>query len=172
MSEEEEFELIPVSPLRRLEKRLEKMEKGDGSSVGNPSKFFSELVEIVRMNQEIVDEMAKANDALRIEVSKLPPKLEEVVSNLNELISYIKAAGVAGGPDMSGATGGAAPAADLSPLLKKMDELIEGNKKIVETNDMMINNLEQVSNRMKRPPGPMMMPGGQRLPMMRKPPQF
>lgn len=161
MPEEEEFELVPLSPLRRLEKRLEKVEEGKG---GDTHKFFSELVEIVRMNQEIVDEMAKANDALRIEVGKLPGKLEELISNMNELVSYIKAAGAAGGE----ADAGRPAAMDFEPLLKKMDMLIEGNKKIVETNDTMISNLENLSSRLKRP-GPVMMPGMQRLPPLKKP---
>jgi hypothetical protein len=166
-SEEEEFELIPVSPLRRLEKRLERMEKGDaGGNNVNMQKFFSELVEIVRMNQELVDELAKANDSLRIEISKLPGRMDELIGNLNELLSFIKAAGVAG-PGMEADTS-SKPGMDLEPLLKKMDQLIEGNKKIVETNDSMMSNIEMLSNRMKRP-GMAPMPGGQRLPPLRKP---
>jgi hypothetical protein len=168
-SEEEEFELIPVSPLRRLEKRLERMEKGDGAGGNNVNmqKFFSELVEIVRMNQELVDELAKANDSLRIEISKLPGRMDELISNLNELLSYIKAAGVSGGSGFE-SDNSSKPGMDLDPLLKKMDQLIEGNKKIVETNDSMMTNIEMLSSRMKRP-GIAPMPGGQRLPPLRKP---
>lgn len=138
---EEEFELIPVSPLRRLEKRLEKIESTKGVDV---KEFFSQLVEIVRMNQQLVDELAKANDALRIEIARLPAKLDELIGNLNELISFIKAAG---GTEAAEA---AAAGADLKPLLKKMDSLIDLNKKIVESNEMMMSAMDQLAMRMRR----------------------
>ncbi len=161
--EEEEFELVPISPIRRLEKRLEKMERGKGNF--DSTKFFSEVVEIIRMNQQIVDELAKANDALRIEISKLPGKMDELIGNLNELISYIKAAaGTTEGESTVGA------GANMGPLLKKMDQLIEGNKKIVESNESVMATIDQLSTKLKRPQ-PLIRPGMRRLPSLRKNPK-
>jgi predicted nuclease with TOPRIM domain len=161
MPEEEEFELIPMSPLRRLEKRLEKIE---GTKDFDAPKFFSELVEIVRMNQELVDELAKANDALRIELSRLPGKIEELVNSVNELVSFVKAAGT-GGDAVS--TVVAEPV--LEPLLKKMDELVEGNKKIVESNESMMSTMEQFSTKLRRP-APILSSGIRRFPFKRSMP--
>jgi hypothetical protein len=141
MPEDDEFELIPMSPLRRLERRLEKMEGTKGVDV---KEFFNQLVEIVRMNQQLVDELAKANDALRIELSKLPGRLDELIGNLNELIAFIKAAG-AESPGSAGVGG------NLEPLLGKMDALIDGNKKIVESNEAMMSSLDQLSMKLKKP---------------------
>ncbi len=143
MPEEEEFELIPISPIRRLERRLELLEGGKENF--DSSKFFSELVEIIRMNQQIVDELARANDALRIEISKLPGKLDEMICNLDELISYIKAAAGPAGNDSSTSSG-----SNLDPLLNKMDQLIEGNKKIVESNETMMSTMDQLTTKLKR----------------------
>ena len=143
MPEEEEFELIPISPIRRLERRLELLEGGKENF--DSSKFFSELVEIIRMNQQIVDELARANDALRIEISKLPGKLDEMICNLDELISYIKAAAGPAGNDSSAGSG-----SNLDPLLNKMDQLIEGNKKIVESNETMMSTMDQLTTKLKR----------------------
>jgi hypothetical protein len=112
--EDEEYELIPMSPIRRLERRMRKIEESPGMDTRD---FFKEIVEMVRMNQQIVDEIAKADDALRIEISKLPAKLDELISQLNELLSFIKASAV----EESG------PAESLKPMLEKMDALIEGN---------------------------------------------
>ena len=144
--EEDEFELIPVSPLRRLEKRLERMESTGKSNV-DTGKFFSELVEIVRMNQELVDELAKANDALRIEISKLPGRLDDLITTLNELVAFIKASATAEG--ISGATGMAG--AGMEPMLKKMDELIDANKKIVDSNEAVMGAVDQLNAKLKRP---------------------
>lgn len=140
MPEDEEFELIPISPLRRLEKRLEKIESTKGVDV---KEFFSQLVEIVRMNQQLVDELAKANDALRIEIARLPAKLEELIGNMNELISFIKAS--AGSEAAEAAIG-----ADLRPMLKKMDSLIELNKKIVDSNQTMMASMDQMTMKMRK----------------------
>ena len=143
MSEEEEFELIPMSPLRRLEKRLEKIESNKGVDVKD---FLSQFMEIVRMNQQLVDELAKANDALRIEIARLPAKLDELIENTNELISFIKAVGSSEAPGAAASSIGE----DLNPLLKKMDSLIEINKKIVESNEAMMSTMDQMTMNMRK----------------------
>ncbi len=154
MPSEEEFELIPISPMRRLERRLEKMESTKGVDV---KEFFGQLVDIVRMNQQLVDELAKANDSLRIEISKLPGKLDELINDLNELLAFIKAS--------AGAEAGEASSNNLDPLLKKMDALIEGNKKIVESNELVMETIDSMSKVRKPPVKPYM---ASRLPPMRR----
>jgi uncharacterized coiled-coil protein SlyX len=150
MPEEEEFELIPMSPMRRLERRLDRIESTKGIDVKS---FFSQLVEIVKMNQQLVDELAKSSDALRIEIARLPAKLDELIGNMNELVSFIKAS--AGGEAAE-----AAMATDLQPLLGKMDSLIELNKKIVESNETMMATMDKLTKVSKRVMGP---------PMVRRP---
>lgn len=143
---EEEYELIPMSPIRRLEKRVDQIES---TAPGFDAKdFLREFVSIMRMNQQLVDELAKANDAMRIEISKLPAKLEALVANMTELISYIKASAI---EETSGGT-------NLKPLLEKMDALVEGNKKVVETNQSMLAAIEQMDRRMRRPVQPLTKP--------------
>lgn len=143
--EDDEYELIPLSPIRRLERRMEKLESSSsGLDVGS---FFKELVAIIRMNQEIVDELAKSSDSLRIELSKLPGKLDQVTSNLNELLSYIKAAAVE-------ETVKSAPE-EVKMLSEKMDQLVEINKKLAEGNDNIAALLESMERKMKPlPPRP------------------
>jgi len=135
---EEEFELIPVSPLRKLEKRIERLE---AKTEFTGKELYKEMIEIIRMNQQIVDELVKANDALRIELSKLPLKLDELIKNLNELISFIKAS----------AEEEAKPTTDLKPLTDKLDKLIKINTKLVEDNENLIATLEDLSKKLKRP---------------------
>jgi methyl-accepting chemotaxis protein len=134
--EDEEYELIPMSPIRRLEKRMSKIEESPGVDTKD---FFKEIVEIIRMNQQIVDEMARANDALRIELSKLPAKLDEMISNLNELVSFIKASAIEE----------AGPGESLKPLLEKMDALIEGNKKMAEGMQATVESIEEMGEKMR-----------------------
>ncbi|MFH0711083.1 MAG: hypothetical protein V1944_00740 [Candidatus Aenigmatarchaeota archaeon] len=141
----EEFELIPMSPLRRLEKRIEQVESNSGSSNKD---FMKDLVDIVRMNQQIVDELAKSNDALRIELSKIPVRLEELIDGLHELLSYIKATAT---EEMINS-----PGVDTKPLAEKLDRLIEGNKKIVETNESLMGSLDNLERKLRPPMPPQM----------------
>lgn len=150
-AEDQEFELIPMSPIRKLEKRLDQLEN-TGARGGSPE-FYKELVEIIRMNQVIVDEMAKANDALRIEISRLPSKLDSLISKMDEMLDMIKSsAGDEMGGDMS-----------LGPVVQKLDELIETNKKASEAMQSAIEDMQKSMKRPSLPPPP---------PMFRKPPLF
>ncbi|MBI2543056.1 MAG: hypothetical protein HYW24_02640 [Candidatus Aenigmarchaeota archaeon] len=143
-ADKDEYELIPLTPLRRLEKRMEKVEStAPGIDV---SEFFRELISIIKMNQEIVDQLAKSSDALRIELAKLPAKLDSVIMNLNELIDYIKE-GSEEGPR--------AVAVDSKPMSDKIEQLIETNKKIIETNENVLTLMESLEKRYKPlPPRP------------------
>ena len=156
--EEHEYELMPVSPLRKLEKRMERIESSKGIDT---TEFYKEIVDIVRINQQIVDELAKGNDALRIELSRLPAKLEGLISRMDELISFIKASGTA--TEEIQAMGPEA----LKPLADKFDSLLEATKKIYESNQSMVNVLDEIDKKMRRPgPPPFSPPGG---PPIRKP---
>ncbi|MBI2545264.1 MAG: hypothetical protein HYW22_01535 [Candidatus Aenigmarchaeota archaeon] len=143
--EDDEYELIPMSPIRRLERRMEKLEStSSGLDVGS---FFKELVAIIRMNQEIVDELAKSSDSLRIELSKLPAKLDQVTSGLNELLTYIKVAAVE-------ETAKSAPE-DVKLLSDKLDQLVEINKRLAESNENLTALMESMDKKMKPlPPRP------------------
>ena len=152
----EEYELVPMSPLRRMEKRIELLEQ---SGSMDDKEFYREMVDIIRMNQQIVDEIAKANDALRIEISKLPARMDELISHLKELISFIKAS--VSEETMMGAGVSA-------PTNKKLEELIETNKKIVENNQAVLGVLEDLGKKLTRPPvTPVLM----RRPMPQQPQQ-
>jgi len=158
VEKQEEYELIPLSPLRRLEKRIEQLETA--SPEANVQEIFKEVIDIVRMNQEIVDELAKANDALRIEISKLPSKMDDLINNLNELISFIKASAT---EDISSNT------ESFGPIIGKLDELIQTNKKIAESNQVVMNALEEMDKRFRKPVLPPLPPG--RKPLLLPPPK-
>jgi len=152
---QEEFELIPVTPLRRLEKRIEELEKK--ASI-NERELYREIIQIIRMNQEIVDALIKANDSLRIELSKLPLKLEELTKKIDELIELIKAAGEEETESKV--------SVDNKPLIEKIEKLTEINNKILENNEALISLLEEISRKLTRPQPPI----PPRPPIASKPP--
>ena len=134
----EEYEIIPMSPIRRLEKRIDKVESTTGSH-----ELMREIIDIVRMNQAMVDQLAKSNDALRIELSKLPAKIDELVDSMREIISFIKSSGQ---EETVGITKEA-----MKPLVGKFDEMINTNKAISEKSDSMLDLLDDISKKLKKP---------------------
>jgi uncharacterized coiled-coil protein SlyX len=140
VTEENEYELIPMSPIRRLEQRLDRLES---SSPIDSKNIFSDIIDIVRMNQQIVDELAKSSDALRIELSKLPAKMDELIINLKELVSFIRASGET---ESTGVTQDM-----MKPVVDKMDEMVKTNKVISEKNDSMLELLDEIGKKMRRP---------------------
>jgi uncharacterized coiled-coil protein SlyX len=135
--EQDEYELIPLSPLRKLEKRITQLE----STGVDTKEFFQEFVDIVKMNQQLVDEVIKANNALRVELSRLPAKIDEMTKNLSELLSYIKTAAI---EEIS--PGGSE---SFKVMPEKMDKLIELNKRIVESNETLTGLMETLDRRMR-----------------------
>jgi hypothetical protein len=101
--------------------------------------------------------LVRANDVLRIEISRLPSKIEDLVKSLNELIEYIKL----GASEEISPVPATLPEA-LKSLAEKMDQLVEGNKKVIETNQAIISSLEELGRKLKRPPTPL--PPLRRLP--------
>ena len=138
-SEYDEYELVPMSPIRRMEKRIDRLESTTG---GN--EMIREIIDIVRMNQMMVDELAKSNDALRIELSKLPARIDELVANMKEIISFIKSSGES---ETVGITKEA-----MKPLVDKFDEMINTNRAMSEKSESMLELLDDISKKIKRPP--------------------
>ncbi len=133
-----EFELIPVSPLRKMEKRIEELETSKGV---NMTEFYREMVDIIKMNQQLVDELAIANDALRIELSRLPSRIEDLISRMDELISFIKAS----------ATEEVHPTGDTKSLGDKLDQLVDTNKKVADSNTAVLELLDDIGKKLSRP---------------------
>ena len=140
VTEESEYEVVPMSPIRRLEQRLDRIES---SSPIDSKSIFSDVIDIVRMNQQLVDELAKSNDAMRIELSKLPAKLDELIVNLKELITFVRASGETESIGITQDT--------MKPVVDKLDEMVKTNKVISEKNDSMLELLDEMSKKMRRP---------------------
>lgn len=83
--EEEEYELIPVSPIRRLERRMEKIEK-----TGTSLETTRELIEIVRANQSVIDEMVKINSDMMRKITDLLNTVSELAAKMTDFMGRIE----------------------------------------------------------------------------------
>jgi hypothetical protein len=138
---EEEYEIIPTSPLKRLEKRISKVESSTSSS--QIQKLIEQIIELIKSNQRVIDDVIKADSELRNEISKIPGRIDNLIVNMNEFIELLKASATE--ETVAGMSKEA-----MEPLVGKMDELVNQNKKAVETNQAVLSSLGMIDNRLKR----------------------
>lgn len=137
----EDYEVIPTSPIRRLEKRMETME--DTSSTSQVQKLMEQVIELIKSNQRIIDDVVKANSELRDELSKVPGKIDKLLDTMNEFMDLLRLA------SEEEDRGGLGPEA-FKPMVDKMTEMVEQNKKSLEANHTMVAAMETIDKRMKR----------------------
>ncbi len=138
---EEEYEIIPTSPLKRLEKRINRVEAS--SSTSQTQRLIEQIIELIKSNQRVIDDVIKADSELRNELSKIPGRIDNLVSGMSEFMELLKASATE--ETVSGMSREA-----IDPLIAKMDELINQNKKGAETNQAVLNSLGMIENRLKR----------------------
>jgi len=138
----EEYEVIPTSPIRRLEKRLEKME--DTSSSSQVQKLMEQVIELIKSNQRIIDDVVKANAELRDELGKIPSKVDKLIDSMNEFMDLLRAA------SEEEERGGAIGPEAMKPLVDKLTEMVDQNKQSLEANQTMLTAMETIDKRLKR----------------------
>jgi hypothetical protein len=140
-SSDDEFEIIPTSPIRRLEKRIDKVEGGTYSS--EVRRLIEQVLDLIKSNQKIIDSSIKANNDLISEVSKLPRKMDDLILEMREFMKLLKIS--AEEEEVSNVSKEV-----MAPIVDKLTELIEHNKKNFETNQAVLTTLGIIEKRLKR----------------------
>jgi len=138
----DEYEIVPLRPIRSLERRLDEMEK-TVSSAGIPQiqSLISQIIELIKTNQRLIDEIIRADNELRNELSKLPPKIDDLVSNMKQFMEILEKAGEA-------ETTGIGPET-LKPLSDALQKLTEQNQKIIDGNQAIVQSLDSISRKLR-----------------------
>lgn len=140
-SERDDYEIIPLSPLRRLEKRLETIETT--KSMSHLERFIDKIIDMVELNQKIVDEVIGANQGLREDISILISKIDDSQSKMSEFIEIIKEAG-------EQESGEALSKELIDGVVKPLVDKIEiATNKSAESTTMMADTLAAIEKRMK-----------------------
>lgn len=141
MVDYEEYEVIPTSPIRRLEKRLTKVESE--SSASEVRKLIEEIIELIKSNQRIIDDIVKSDAELRNEVSRIPGKIDELLSGMKEFMDLLKASAAEETvSDISKEV--------MEPLASKLGELVDQSKKSFEAQQASLTSLGLIDKRLKR----------------------
>ena len=81
---EEDYELIPLNPIRRLEKRLERLESSKDKEI------FNDLLEMIKIGQNSIDEMVKLNADMMKEMVDLTSSVGSLVHKLDDFTQRIE----------------------------------------------------------------------------------
>lgn len=114
---EEEYELIPLSPIRRLEKRLTKIE-----GTATTGEMMQELMDIIKTNQHVVDSMTRTNSALVNKVTDLSNSVDKLMRKIDDFLERIEEPGVEAEEDKKS-----------EELEKKLDERLSKMEKRVNS---------------------------------------
>jgi len=80
----EEYELVPLTPIRRIEKRVEKIERS-----GIPTEAIHEMTDAVRANQQVAEEVVKLNAEMIRRVSDLTTQVSELSSRISDMVAHM-----------------------------------------------------------------------------------
>ncbi len=88
ISDSEEYEIVPVTPLRRLEKKIEMLEKSKSDEIFN--RVLDKLIDLTEINQRIVEEMVRSNQGLREDIEILVAKMNTLEDKMNDFVDILR----------------------------------------------------------------------------------
>ena len=132
MADQAEYELIPLTPIRRMEKEIADLKKNKEG--GSTAFLVNEIVDILKMNQKIVDDMVRLHGDLVSKLSRTTDRIDRLVTSMDKLVEILgeateaELAGESGGYRGGGGGGGGSGVAD-----DKMDKVIEQNAALINS---------------------------------------
>lgn len=137
MNDDDMYEVIPTSPIRKLQNRMDNLESSSATS--EVQRLIEQIIELIKSNQRIIDDIVKSDSELRNELSRLPGRIDSMVSKMDEFLNIMKTAAQeetsSGGSDI---------------LAKRITELVEHNRKAAESSQAVLSSLSSIDNRLKR----------------------
>lgn len=121
----EEYEVIPLDPIRALEKRVKKIEESiREKSIG------SEYIELVKTNQQVVADLIRLNTGIIDKLGNLASKIEELVKRIDEFSSKFEIEVEVGGGES-----------------KRVKELEEENQRLREAQEELLDKISKLEKR-------------------------
>ncbi len=138
---DEEYEIIPTSPIRRIEKRIDRIETTSSSSESR--RLIEQIIELIKSNQRVIDDIVKSNFELRSEMSKVPGKIDQLISSMSEFMELLKTSATED-------TVSEISSNVMEPVVGRIGELVEQGKKGFDATQAMLTSLDTIDKRMKR----------------------
>jgi hypothetical protein len=141
----EDYEVVPMGPVRKLERRIDSIEeqaqKGGGAA---DEQMIRDVLDIMKSNQKIVNDMTESTHELKNSVEDLTHKMDEVVDNMNSFMDLLKDASEV---DMEGEIVGDMQSRIAEAIGDRMDEAIG---EMQSSNQQIVNSLDDLTKTMRR----------------------
>ncbi|MFH0836838.1 MAG: hypothetical protein V1870_01790 [Candidatus Aenigmatarchaeota archaeon] len=105
----ENFELVPISPLRGMQKRMDQLEHDMVSH-----KDLKEMYNIIKANQTAVDEIVRLNKSMLQQVSELSNAASNITMKMSDFLSRIEVEELPPAKELRGVT-------DFNERITKME---------------------------------------------------
>jgi hypothetical protein len=129
---EDDFELVPITPVRKLEREIQSL-KNQMKTSPDQSTLVNQIVEILRMNQAIVDQLSTKQGELINKINETNQKLDKLSESINGLVDEL----IAGAEEEVGS-------AQAQPV---SDDRLD---KVIEQNNALINSLNVIAKEMSK----------------------
>jgi len=143
-SESDDYEVVPIGPIRKLERRIDSIEEEAGGGAGANEEVIRDVLDIMKSNQKIVNDMTESTHELKNSVEDLTHKMDEVVDNMNSFMDLLKDASEV---DMEGEIVGDMQGRIADAIGDRMDETV---KEMQNSNQEIVNALKDLEQTMKR----------------------
>jgi len=129
----DDFEVVPIGPIRKLERRMDKLQEEAQKGGGSNQELVRDIMDIMKSNQRIVNEMTESTHELKNSVQDLTHKMDEVVDNMNAFMEMLKEASEV---DMEGEVMGDMQSRIADAIGNQMQdvatEITRSNKELIE----------------------------------------
>ncbi|MFB6209428.1 MAG: hypothetical protein ABEJ56_04825 [Candidatus Nanohaloarchaea archaeon] len=137
----EDYEVVPVGPIRKLERRIDELQEQKSS--GN-DELVRDVLDIMKSNQKIVNDMTESTHELKNSVEDLTHKMDEVVDNMNSFMDLLEQASEA---DLEGEVMKDVHSKIADAIGNEMEDVASDIK---ESNTQVIQNLEDLNENIRR----------------------
>ena len=147
--DDDDYEVIPMGPIRKLERRVENLQEQQeqtqesGGGTGN-EELVRDIMDIMKSNQKIVNDMTESTHELRNSVEDLTNKMDSVIDNMNEFMDLLNEASEM---DMEGEVAGNIETRVANAIGDKMDDMVD---EVRSSNEKIADNLEDLNSQMRQ----------------------
>lgn len=142
----DDYEVVPVGPIRKLERRIDEMEEKaqQNGAGGTNDELVRDVLDIMKSNQKIVNDMTESTHELKNSVEDLTHKMDSVIDNMNSFMDLLQEASEM---DMEGEMVSDVQGQIVDAIDDRMRDVADEFK---ESNQELVTHLEEINKSLKR----------------------
>lgn len=140
----DEYEVIPLDPIRKLERRIDEMEQK--SQLSKEESLIRDVVDIMKTNQQMVNNMVDSTNNLKNSVEDLTHKMDTIIDDIGEFLGLLEEASEA---SLEQDINRNIEDSLVSPLTEQMEKIVETNQQMLEGLSSVGEHLSKLDTKMK-----------------------